>query len=104
MRDIAPHGDLLDRDTPDFGIDLEKGVCVQGVGHMPGDPKLCREHAKRCSVLASQISDPVLKQSLTDTAQRWAVLATELETVDSLLEALDEPDNLASTGALNVLR
>jgi hypothetical protein len=58
---------------------------------MPGDPKLYREHAKRCWVLASQISDPVLKQSLTDTAQRWAVLATELKSVDSPLVALDEP-------------
>jgi len=66
---------------------------------MPGDPKLCREHAKRCRVLASEISDPVLRESLVDTAQRWAVLATELKAVDSLLEALDQPDNLASARA-----
>jgi hypothetical protein len=66
---------------------------------MPGDPKLCREHANRCWVLASQISDPVLKESVADTAERWAVLATELEAVDSLLEALDQAETLASAGA-----
>jgi len=55
---------------------------------MPGDPKQCREHAKRCWALASEITNPVLKESLTDAAQRWALLATELETIHSLLEAL----------------
>ena len=58
---------------------------------MPGDPKQCREHAKRCWALASEITNPVLKESLTDAAQRWAVLAAELETIHSLLEALEEP-------------
>ena len=65
-------------------------MCVPGVGHMPGDPKRCREHAKRCWALASEITNPVLKESLTDAAQRWAVLAAELETIHSLLEPLEE--------------
>jgi hypothetical protein len=47
---------------------------------MPGDPKRCREHAKR---FASEITNPVLKESLLDAAQRWAVLAAELETIHS---------------------
>jgi hypothetical protein len=59
---------------------------------MPGDPKQCREHAKRCWALASQTTNPVLKESLTDAAQRWAVLATELETIHSLLEAIEETE------------
>jgi hypothetical protein len=57
---------------------------------MPGDPKRCREHAKRCWALASEITNPVLKESLLDAAQRWAVLAAELETIHSLLEPLEE--------------
>ena len=40
---------------------------------MPGDPKRCREHAKRCWALASEVTNPVLKESLLDAAQRWAV-------------------------------
>ena len=62
---------------------------------MPGDPKRCREHAKRCWALASQTTNPVLKESLTDAAQRWAVLAVELETIHSLLGALEEPEKKA---------
>jgi hypothetical protein len=65
---------------------------------MPGDPKRCREHAKRCWALASEITNPVLKESLTDVAQRWALLATELETIHSLLEALEEPEKKAALG------
>jgi hypothetical protein len=62
---------------------------------MPGDPKRCREHAKRCWALAWQTTNPVLKESLTDAAQRWAVLAVELETIHSLLGALEEPEKKA---------
>ena len=65
---------------------------------MPGDPKRCREHAKRCWALASEITNPVLKESLTDAAQRWALLATELETIHSLLEVLEEPEKKAGLG------
>ena len=65
---------------------------------MPGDPKRCREHAKRCWALASEITNPVLKESLLDAAQRWAVLAAELETIHSLLEALEEPEKGAGLG------
>jgi hypothetical protein len=62
---------------------------------MPGDPKQCREHAKRCWALAAQTTNPVLKDSLIDAAQRWAVLAAELETINSLLDALEEPEKKA---------
>jgi hypothetical protein len=62
---------------------------------MPSDPKQCREHAKRCWALAAEITNPALKDSLTDAAQRWALLATELETIHSLLESLEEPEKKA---------
>jgi hypothetical protein len=49
-------------------------------------------HAARCWALASEITNPVLKESLNDAAQRWAALAAELETIHLLLEALEEPE------------
>jgi hypothetical protein len=61
---------------------------------MPGDPKECREHAKRCWALASQTKNPVLKESLVDIAQRWVLLAAELDATHALLGAwrTDAPD------------
>jgi hypothetical protein len=58
---------------------------------MPGDPKECREHAKRCWALAAEAKNPALKESLVDIAQRWAVLATDLEATKRLLDAWGEP-------------
>ena len=55
---------------------------------MPGNPKECREHAKRCWALASKTKNPVLKDSLVGLAQNWARLARELETNKRLLDAL----------------
>jgi hypothetical protein len=43
---------------------------------MPGDPKECRERAKRCWALAAEARNPVLKESLVDLAQGWTVLAS----------------------------
>ncbi len=58
---------------------------------MPGDPKECRQHAKRCWALASETDNPVLKESLVDLAQRWAALATHLEATKRLLDAWGKP-------------
>jgi hypothetical protein len=58
---------------------------------MPGDPKQCREHAKRCWELASGATNPVLKESLIDLAQRWARLASDLEVTERMLDAWGEP-------------
>jgi hypothetical protein len=52
---------------------------------MPGDPKDCRQHAKNCWVLATEAKTPELKHHFTDLAQRWAELATDLETTQRLL-------------------
>ena len=62
---------------------------------MPGDPKECREHAKRCWALASEITNPVLRESLVETAQRWSRLATDLEAVHVLLEEWGQEESTA---------
>ena len=58
---------------------------------MPGDPKQCREHAKRCLQLAQEATNPALKDSLSDIAQQWMHLATDLEATKRLLDAWGEP-------------
>jgi hypothetical protein len=60
-------------------------------GHMPGDPKECREHAKRCLQLAHETKNPVLKESLTDIAGQWTRLATDLEVTRLLLDEMGTP-------------
>jgi hypothetical protein len=60
---------------------------------MPGDPEECREHAKRCWALAAEATNPALKQSLTDIAQRWARLASDLETTRDLIEKWGQQPN-----------
>jgi hypothetical protein len=39
----------------------------------------CREHAKRCMTGADQTKDPIVKERLIETAQRWLRLATDYE-------------------------
>ena len=53
---------------------------------MPGNPEECRAHARRCWALAAEVINPVLKESLTDLAQRWAKVAADLEVTRQLLE------------------
>jgi hypothetical protein len=65
---------------------------------MPGDPKECREHAKRCWALASQTQNPVLRESLVDLAQKWSVVAVDLEATQRLLDTWGDPR--ASTGCI----
>jgi hypothetical protein len=58
---------------------------------MPGNPKECREHAKRCLQLAHETTNPALKDSLTDIAGQWTRLATDLEVTKLLLDELGQP-------------
>jgi hypothetical protein len=53
---------------------------------MPGDPNECRERAKRCWALAAEAKNPVIRESLIDLAQRWAVLAIDLQATRALME------------------
>lgn len=58
---------------------------------MPGDPKECREHAKRCLQMAWEATNPPLKQSLNEIANHWMSLATELEATKRLLDEWGDP-------------
>jgi hypothetical protein len=55
---------------------------------MPGDPKECRERAKRCMELAAATDNAALKQSLLDLANKWTRLADDLEATRRMLDAL----------------
>jgi hypothetical protein len=53
---------------------------------MWGDPKECRERAKRYCELAAETNDLILKESLVDYAERWARIAADLEYANDRLE------------------
>jgi hypothetical protein len=61
---------------------------------MPGDPKECREHAKRCLKIAQEATNPALRASLEDIAQQWLRLAADLEATKPLLGAWGDPSFL----------
>jgi hypothetical protein len=52
---------------------------------MPINSQECREQASRFLKLANEFSDPVLKDSLTETALRWERLAASMEATDEWL-------------------
>ncbi len=53
---------------------------------MPGDPKECREHAKRCQELADASPSPLAKARFAELAQTWLRLAHDLEHAKALVE------------------
>jgi hypothetical protein len=65
---------------------------------MPGDPKECREYAKRCLELASDAPPSSLaKARFEDLAKTWIRLATDLEHAEALLKQWGDP-KLLKTG------
>jgi hypothetical protein len=38
-----------------------------------------RAKAKECEVMAANLTDPILKQQLIDTARKWRELAVQIE-------------------------
>jgi hypothetical protein len=66
---------------------------------MPGDPKECREHAKRCLKIAQEATNPALRSSLEEIAQQWLRLAADLEATKPLLEAWGDPCFFAKLGS-----
>jgi hypothetical protein len=56
---------------------------------MPGDPKECREHARRCAELACTADTPEAKDHFASLATSWIKIAAELESAQALLDALD---------------
>jgi hypothetical protein len=66
---------------------------------MPGDPKECREHAKRCLQLADETTNPALKDSLIEISTQWLRLAADLDRTWLLLAEFGEPQLQGSAGA-----
>jgi len=57
---------------------------------MPGNPYQCRLNAKRCLKLAEHAKRPEMRQTFTALAERWTRLAAELESDQTLLQAISE--------------
>jgi hypothetical protein len=65
---------------------------------VPFETKSCRERAKRCWELASQATNPVLKQSLFEMSQRFYQLATKLESTQRLMLMLNSEQETKDAG------
>jgi hypothetical protein len=59
---------------------------------MPGDPKECREHAKRCLRLAAESPSALAKATFEDLAKTWMRLATGLEHAKALVDHWNNED------------
>jgi hypothetical protein len=53
---------------------------------MPGDPKKCRENAKRCLKFTQTARTEADRERFEGLAQWWLVLATDFEVAEVLLE------------------
>jgi hypothetical protein len=53
---------------------------------MPGNPKECREHAKNCLQMAKEATTDSGRQTFQLLAERWLVLAAELEAAEALIK------------------
>ena len=60
---------------------------------MPGDPKECRAHARRCAELAKVATTPEARDRFHSLQQSWIRLAADLDSAKALLDALDEMDS-----------
>ena len=67
---------------------------------MPGNPEECRAHARRCWALAAEVTNPVVKKSLTDLAQRWAKVAADLEVTRQLRRDAEKEYRLATRSSV----
>jgi hypothetical protein len=55
---------------------------------MPGDPKECRQHARRCAELASVATTPEAREQFLSLQMSWIRLAA----AQAFIAALDEID------------
>jgi hypothetical protein len=76
---------------------IERG-CVTQEAHIPGE---WRARAKRCFRLADETTKPTLKESLTDIAQKWMGLASDLEVTKRLLDGWGRSGHYRQAGMLN---
>jgi hypothetical protein len=93
----APQRDPLAEDSLDGQPDL-LGTCHRGrrCFGMFGDPKECREHARRCFESARSASTLAMMVRFEGLAHSWLRLAEDLERAEALLERLKEPERKAS--------
>ena len=59
---------------------------------MHGDPRACREHARRCAELAALVATPEERGHFLSLERTWIRLAAELENVEAFLNTMDEID------------
>ena len=63
---------------------------------MPGDPKVCREHAKTCLELAVHATRPDAREVFEDLARTWLKIACDLESSAMLFDDWAEPSKKVS--------
>ena len=61
---------------------------------MFGDPRACREHARRCSELAVLAATPEEREHLLSLKSTWTRFAAEIESAEAFLNTMDEIDLL----------
>jgi hypothetical protein len=59
---------------------------------MPGDPKECREHARRCAELAQLATTQEARQQFLSLQMSWIRLAADLDNAKAFIDALAEID------------
>jgi len=59
---------------------------------MSGDPKACREHARRCAELAGLAATPEEREHFLLLESAWIRFAAELESAEAFLKTMDEID------------
>ena len=59
---------------------------------MPGDPRACREHARRCAELAALVATPEEREHFLSLEKAWIRSAAELESAEAFLNAMAEID------------
>ena len=57
---------------------------------MPGDPKECRQHARRCAELASIATTLEARDTFLSLQMTWIRLAVELDQARALIKATQE--------------
>lgn len=57
---------------------------------MPGDPKKCREHARRCSEIARNTASQEVRDHFNSLQKSWTLLADEIESGQKLLDLIGE--------------
>jgi hypothetical protein len=56
---------------------------------MPGDPRVCREHARNCAELARHAASTEARDHFASLHNSWLRLAAEIESGESLLDAIN---------------